>query len=98
MNRTAKIIGCIVCVVVILWSAIFLTDLTLVRNGGEPVFVIAFATADDGGSGTYLGLGYTAEIDKYLHVDYGVITTGVELHFFGRTIAEWEKMPGDFSA
>ena len=98
MNRTAKIIGCIVCVVVILWSAIFLTDLTLVRNGGEPVFVIAFATADDGGSGIYRGLGYSAEIDKYLHVDYGVITTGVELHFFGRTIAEWEKMPGDFSA
>ena len=49
MNRTAKIIVCILSAAVILWSAIFLTDLTLVRNGGEPVFVVVFATADDGG-------------------------------------------------
>ena len=89
MNRTAKIIGCIVCVVVILWSAMFLCDLTRVRNGGEPIFVVPVYTADDGGSGTYMGLGYTAEIDKYLHADYGVITTGVELRFFGRIIAAW---------
>ena len=98
MNRTAKIIVCILSAAVILWSAIFLTDLTLVRNGGEPVFVIAFATADDGGSGIYRGLGYSAEIDKHLHADYGVITTGVELRFLGRTIAAWKKKPGDFSA
>ena len=89
MNRTAKIIGCIVCVAVMLWSAMFLCDLTRVRNGGEPVFVVPVYTADDGSSGTYWGLGYTAEIDKYLHADYGVITTGVELRFLGRTIAAW---------
>ena len=89
MNRTAKTIICIVCAAVILWSVMFLTDLTLVRNGGEPVFVIAFATADDGGSGTYLGLGYTAEIYKHLDVDHGVITDGVYLRMFGRYIAGW---------
>ena len=89
MNRTAKTIVCIACAAVILWSAMFLTDYTRVRNYGEPLFVIAFATADDGGSGTYLGLGYTAEIYKHLDVDHGVITDGVYLRMFGRYIAGW---------
>ena len=96
MNRTAKIIGCIVCVAVMLWSAMFLCDLTRVRNGGEPVFVVPVYTADDGGSGTYVGLGYTAEIYKHLDVDYGVITDGVYLCMFGKYIAGWMKTPPDF--
>lgn len=53
----------IIAVAVLLWLALFATDFARVNNFERPVFCVLMNGADDGGSGTYVGLGYTVEIE-----------------------------------
>ena len=57
----------------------------------KPKFVLPIDTADDGGSGTYLGLGYTVELEARLDVDLGVVIEKTEMKVFGRVIASSER-------
>ena len=47
---------------ILLWAAAVLTDCARCRALREPLFVVPGVTADDGGSGTYRGLGYAFAI------------------------------------
>ncbi|MBQ8278434.1 MAG: hypothetical protein IJZ23_01165 [Roseburia sp.] len=53
----------IIAVAALLWLAVFSTDFVRVNNFERPVFCVLMNGADDGGSGTYVGLGYTVEIE-----------------------------------
>lgn len=60
MKRKVWIIA--VVVVLVLWLAAGITDFYLVRRFEQPVFCVLTDSADDGGSGTYVGLGYSFAI------------------------------------
>lgn len=52
----------IVIAVTVLWIVIGFVDYSRVCGFEKPIFCIATNTADDGGSGHYIGLGYSFEI------------------------------------
>ena len=57
-----KIISAIA-VLLILWLSAGITDfIRVTRNFEKPIFCIPTETADDGGSGKYIGLGYSFDI------------------------------------
>ncbi len=47
---------------VVVWVAMVVTDFTLLHNFKMPLFCLATNIVQDGGSGTYTGLGYSFEI------------------------------------
>ena len=49
-------------VLILLWSSVFVTDFVRASQFEKPAFCVLVNGADDGGSGTYVGLGYTVEI------------------------------------
>jgi len=59
-NKKLKIAMAIVTLV---WACIFAIDFVRVSNFEKPFFAVLVNGADDGGSGTYVGLGYWTEID-----------------------------------
>lgn len=59
MNK--KIIISAVCMVV-LWIIIGVVDFSRVHDFEKPIFCVGTKLADDGGSGKYVGLGYSFDI------------------------------------
>lgn len=51
----------------------------------RPMFAIGVDTADDGGSGTYRGLGYTIVIDGHLSAEYGFQIDTLTMTVLGMT-------------
>lgn len=86
MNKILKVILSILTVVIVLWSIIFIIDYSRCANFKMPIFVVAGETADDGGSGTYHGLGYTVEIKKYVSAEYGEQLEKVEMYILGKFV------------
>ena len=64
MNKK-KVIIAVACVLV-LWIAIGIVDYSRVNNSNKPLFCIGSELADDCGSGRYVGLGYSFNIDGHL--------------------------------
>lgn len=71
------------------WLLIFGYDyVRVVINNEKPVFVVAIKTADDGGAGTYQGLGYCYEIaGNFMPLDEIQGVTSYELYLFNHLIA-----------
>ena len=59
-NKKIKIA---IIVAIIVWLGLFVTDFVHVRNFEKPIFCVLTNGADDGGSGTYWGLGYSVDIE-----------------------------------
>lgn len=53
----------ILAIAILAWACIFVVDFVKVSNFEKPVFSVLINGADDGGSGTYVGLGYWTEIE-----------------------------------
>lgn len=87
MKKKVKIILIIVGLFVILWGTTFTTDYIRSSSLKEPLFVVPVVTADDGGSGTYQGIGYTVEVKKHIDSELGVCVDSVEMKIFGKTIS-----------
>ena len=77
-----KIIISIFVLLLVLWGVIFFIDYSRCSNFKEPIFVFSGVTADDGGSGTYYGLGYKVKIEKTVSAEYGPTLVKVELYMF----------------
>lgn len=87
-RKTSRMILIIICAAAVLWGAVFITDFTRCNSLREPLFVIAKGVAaDDGGSGTYQGLGYTVDIEKYIDPEFGSCVKSVEMKMFGKVIS-----------
>ena len=71
----------------ILWVAMFATDYLCVSHFREPIFVLHGVTADDGGSYTGQGLGYTVVVDKYITPDGAPALESVTMTVLDRVIA-----------
>ncbi len=78
--------------VVAIWFGMFITDYNRTTNLKQPLFCPVIkdgVTADDGGSGTFMGPGYTVTLKKQLD-EYsagGVKICYAEIKIFGKTIA-----------
>lgn len=87
-NKALRITIIVVCVVVILWLAMFATDYFRSCSLKPPLFALkAGTTADDGGTGIYHGLGYTVSVEKYVDAEYGLCISSVEMKMLGKVIA-----------
>ena len=62
MKTGFKILISVIITLIVLWGTIFFIDYSRCSHLKEPIFVIAGTTADDGGTGTYYGLGYKVKI------------------------------------
>lgn len=60
--KKKKIIIAIVCAIA-LWVAIGIVDYGRVHSFERPIFCVGAELADDGGSGKYVGLGYSFDIE-----------------------------------
>lgn len=87
-TKAKKRAAVVIAALLVLWAAMFMTDYVRCSSLKAPLFVVASGvTADDGGSGTYQGLGYTVELEKYIDAEYGVCIRSVEMKVFGKVIA-----------
>lgn len=86
MNKGLKVLIGIIIALIAIWVLIFCVDYLRCANFKMPIFVIAEETADDGGSGTYYGLGYRVEVKKSLSAEYGAQLEKVEMYIFNRFI------------
>lgn len=59
-NKKAKVV---IAIVTLVWACIFAIDFVRVGNFEKPAFCILVNGADDGGSGSYVGVGYTVDIE-----------------------------------
>ncbi|MBQ7922876.1 MAG: hypothetical protein IJ325_09940 [Clostridia bacterium] len=60
--KKKKIIIAIVCVLA-LWIAVAIVDYGRVHNFERPIFCVCTEPMQDGGSGKYVGLGYSFDIE-----------------------------------
>lgn len=86
MKKSSKIVISVIVVLIVLWGIIFFIDYSRCSHFKEPIFVISGVTADDGGSGTYYGLGYKVKIEKTISAEYGPTLLKVEMYMFNKFI------------
>lgn len=86
MNKKIKLLITILLSLILLWGIIFGIDYFRCSNFKMPIFVIPGDTADDGGSGTYYGLGYSVEVEKNVSAEYGVQIESVEMYIFDKFV------------
>lgn len=82
------IIGLVILAVV--WLGMLVTDFTLLHNFKMPLFCLATNIVQDGGSGTYTGLGYSFEIHgNFVGEDENMIrgVTSYRGHIFGKEVS-----------
>ena len=57
-----KIVFIVIGIMLAIWMVVGIVDFRSVHSFEKPMFCIASETADDGGSGHYVGLGYSFDI------------------------------------
>ena len=88
MKKAKKAATIAICALFLLWGAMFTTDYVRCSSLKRPLFVVsAESTADDGGSGTYRGLGYTVDMEVYIDAEYGLCVSAVEMKVLGKVVA-----------
>ena len=86
MNKSLKVVLKIVIILISLWVIIFTIDFIRCSHFKMPIFVVAGDTADDGGSGTYYGLGYKVEVKKHISADFDGQLEKIEMYMFDKFI------------
>jgi len=82
-NTKVRKIFKIALVVLAVLLCLMFADLARVVNGSKPLFCLPYITADDGGSGQYIGLGYGFDIDgRFMPEDYKGVTS-FDFYIFG---------------
>lgn len=85
MKKKYKTISLIILVIFMLWAVLTFIDYHRVCHSFEkPYFAVATITADDGGSGKYVGLGYSFEIKGNFMLDEELPgVTKADFYLFG---------------
>ena len=88
MRKKTRVIFFVTFSVLFLWGIVGVIDYFQVKGfEKKPIFSITTNTADDGGSGTYKGLGYSFEIDgNFMPEDEFPGITYYEYYIFGNLI------------
>ena len=94
MKKKKIIFWVAIVILFVSWGSIAYSDYaTVAISFDKPKFCISTITADDGGSGKYIGLGYSFNIDGHLESNgkYEVDTYSYKI--FGITIKQGEANP-----
>jgi hypothetical protein len=59
----SKKIFLLIVILAAIWAIVGVVDFSRVHSFEKPIFSIGIETADDGGSGHYIGLGYSFDIE-----------------------------------
>ena len=84
--------------VLVLWLCVGITDFALVHNYQKPIYCKGVDLADDGGSGEYVGLGYSFYIEgNFMPEEKNQGVTSYRGYVFGKEVSRgfWEKMDVD---
>lgn len=88
------IILALIAVLLVSWASIAYSDYADVAiSFDKPQLCIATMTADDGGSGKYIGLGYSFDIDGHLESNGKYEVDKYTYKIFGITIKKGEANP-----
>ena len=97
MKNIIRVAICVL-VILLLWLSAGVTDFALVQNYKRPVFCICTEPMQDGGSGKYVGLGYSFDIEGNFVTETGYRgVTSYRGYIFGNEVCRgfWEIMlPG----
>ena len=88
LKRLFVFVLCFVFSVAVLGGIMFGVDYHRVSNLKKPVFArgVPETLFDDGGSGTYQGLGYTVELEGQLTAEYGYVVEQAEMYVLGQLV------------
>lgn len=82
-KKIFKIVTAVVCIAV-LWLATGITDYYRLHRFEKPLFCVCFEPMQDGGSGRYVGLGYSYDIEgNFMPEDEFPGVTKWTLYLFG---------------
>lgn len=96
-NKSTKIIIAILGIV-ILWLCVGIVDFALVHNYRRPLFCVCTESMQDGGSGKYVGLGYSFDIEgNFMPEAKNPGVTSYRGYILGKEVCRgfWEKMDVD---
>ncbi len=82
-----KIIIIIVSVLVLLWSAMLITDTVKSQQLSEPVFASTESVESGSSTISYKGIGYTIDVDYSVYEDGTPYVVSTEVRLFGILIA-----------
>ena len=86
-NKVIKIISAVVCILVVLWAGMLITDTVKSQSLSEPIFAKETRVEADNARIIYRGLGYTVE-SEYFTDQYGESYIGCsEVYLFGKLVA-----------
>ncbi|HQA49543.1 MAG TPA: hypothetical protein PLP71_05760 [Syntrophomonadaceae bacterium] len=88
-RRATRVISGLI-IIIVIWSGITILDYWRICHGFErPVFAVPAETADDGGSGTYKGLGYSFDIEgNFMPEDEFPGVTKARFYLLGKMLKE----------
>ncbi len=82
-----KIIISVLAVFILIWGAVAAVDFSKVNDFEKPIFCVTTETADDGGSGRYVGLGYWFDIEgSFMPEDENYRVTYFDAYLFGMDV------------
>lgn len=87
MKKALKIIAVVFGVLIVLWSVMFITDITRSNDFREPVFAWEKDVALDDGSKLYQGLCYTVNIRNYTNENGETYPEYSEVKLFGMLVS-----------
>lgn len=87
MKKTVKIVIAAVCLVLVLWASMLITDVTKSNSFDEPVFAQMKYVQPDDGSILYQGIGYTVLIRNNADENGEVFPEYSEVKLFGILIS-----------
>lgn len=82
MKKKVPAVIAVILVLLLVWCVLFAVDYRAVMNLHDPV--IARHIGVEGG--TFRGLGWVVQIEKYHSAEYGWVTESAEMYLFGKLV------------
>ena len=83
-KKVIKIISAVVCILLVLWAGMLITDTFRSQNLSEPVFAKEIRVEADENTIVYQGLGYTVESEYFSNENGESYIGGSEVYLFGK--------------
>lgn len=86
-KKLVKIISAVICILVVLWAGMLITDTFRSQNLSEPVFAKEIRVKADENIIVYQGFGYTVESEYFTNENEESYIGGSEVYLFGKLVA-----------
>ena len=86
-KKVIKIISAVICILLVLWAGMMITDTFKSQNLSEPVFAKEIRVEADENTIVYQGFGYTVESECFTNENGESYISGSEVYLFGKLVA-----------